>query len=93
MSAGSRALRLWLDRSSTRRAELADQLSISRPYLSQILHAERRPGLDLLVRIEQRTGVPVVSWSETPLSYVSARPKRPTKKSFVSNELPAARAS
>lgn len=58
----------WLNRSHMRPSELASQLEITRPYMSQILHGERRPSLELLMKIARITGVPVVAWVDTGVS-------------------------
>jgi transcriptional regulator with XRE-family HTH domain len=60
---GSKALRAWLHRSLIPAAELAAELGISRPYMSQILHGDRRPSLELMLAIGNRTGVAVSSWA------------------------------
>lgn len=62
MNRGRTLLREWLDRSKLKQKELADILGISDPYMSAILLGNRRPKLELLTIIEQRTGVPVSSW-------------------------------
>lgn len=48
-----------------KKAEFADQIGTSPSYLSQILSGHRRPGFDLMVRIERHTdgAVPVSSWA------------------------------
>lgn len=58
-------LRTWLERSRTSKKDLAAQIGIRRPYLSQILHGDRRPSLETLERIERVTGVPIKSWTDT----------------------------
>jgi transcriptional regulator with XRE-family HTH domain len=61
---GRQELRAWADRSVVRDAELAVRLGISRPYMSQIFHGERRPGLELLLLIAEVTGIQLVAWRE-----------------------------
>lgn len=66
--AARRRLRSWLDTSKLSDGELASLLHISRPYMSQILHGDRRPGLDLLAEIYRVTGIPPVAWAEKSVS-------------------------
>ena len=61
---GRQQLRAWLDRSRLRDSQLAVRLGISLPYMSQIFHGERRPGLELLLLIAEVTGIPLVAWKE-----------------------------
>lgn len=55
----------WRLRSKQNQRALAVALGISDGYLSQILSGLRRPKLELLLRIEALTGVPVSSWVDT----------------------------
>lgn len=61
---GRQALRTWMQRSGLSQNELAAQLGISRPYMCQVFSGARRPGLDILVRMEGLTGIPTRSWSD-----------------------------
>jgi transcriptional regulator with XRE-family HTH domain len=55
-------------------------LGITDSYLSQILSGRRRPGLDIAVRIETLTGVPVESWADIAISETDQkRAKRGSK--------------
>lgn len=54
----------WRLRSKQNQRELAVALGVSDGYLSQILSGLRRPKLELLMRIEDLTGVPVSSWAD-----------------------------
>lgn len=54
-------------RARLKQYELADLVGLHETTLSQILSGRRRPGLDIAVRIEAVTGVPVESWSDTAL--------------------------
>lgn len=65
---GRRALAAWMERSHTRRCELAAALHVSRPYVSQLLLGERRPGLELGIRIEALTGVHIALWADSTVS-------------------------
>jgi transcriptional regulator with XRE-family HTH domain len=100
MSIGRRALIDWLRRSRLRACDFAAELHVSRPYMSQILSGERRPGLVLICRIAARTGIPPVDWTtnsvtELPkrMSKMDLQEKDSTKSAIVSNELTGARAS
>jgi transcriptional regulator with XRE-family HTH domain len=42
---------------------VAQDLRITESYLSQVLSGRRRPGLDIAVRIETLTGIPVSAWA------------------------------
>ncbi|MCR9236181.1 MAG: helix-turn-helix domain-containing protein [Alphaproteobacteria bacterium] len=48
--------------------DVSRQLGVSQAYLSQLLSGQRRPSLELAVRIEQMTGgtVPASSWVDDP---------------------------
>jgi transcriptional regulator with XRE-family HTH domain len=54
-----RTLAEYLDKTNTTQDALAEQLQISRSYVSLLASGERRPGLRLALRIEALTGVPV----------------------------------
>ena len=58
----------FLKTKSIRQQEFADAISISRPYLSLLLSGQKRPSLDLALRIADATGgaVPVTSWRREP---------------------------
>lgn len=64
MLSGRQLLRAWRERSKQNQRTLAVALEISDGYLSQILSGARRPKLELLMRIEALTGVPVSSWAD-----------------------------
>ena len=65
MHSGRSLLRAWRERSKQDQRTLARSLGISDGYLSQILAGHRRPKLELLMKIEALTGVPVSSWADT----------------------------
>ena len=65
MTHGRTLLRDWIRRSRNNQKQLAADLEMSDAYLSQILKGIRRPKLEMLMAIEQRTGVPVSSWADT----------------------------
>lgn len=56
-------LRAWIDRRGLSDGACADQLGISRAYLSQILHGDRRPSVDMLTRMMDVTGIPIRAWA------------------------------
>lgn len=65
MPSGRDLLDAWRRRSKQNQRTLARALGITDGYLSQILGGIRRPKLELLLKIEAMTGVPVSSWAET----------------------------
>lgn len=70
----------WLRRSRTRKCDLAMTLGISRPYLSQILHGARRPALEMLVRIADATGIPIIAWADSDVSRPGTCAKETTER-------------
>lgn len=65
MQHGRALLKAWLGRTKLRQNELAQQLAVNEPYLSNILTGvRRRPSLEIMIRIERLTGVPVSSWAD-----------------------------
>jgi transcriptional regulator with XRE-family HTH domain len=64
----------FITQSGLTRSTWAERLGVSRSYLSDVLNGNRRPSLDLAVRIARLTGgaVPVESW--VPGEPVSERP-------------------
>jgi transcriptional regulator with XRE-family HTH domain len=65
MPSGRHLLNAWRERSKQNQRTLAATLGVSDGYLSQILSGVRRPKLELLVKIEAISGVPVSSWVDT----------------------------
>ncbi len=84
---GRHELRAWTDRSLLRDSELAVRLGVSRPYMSQIFHGERRPGLELLLLIAEVTGIPLVAWKADDVGELATDRRLKAKKPLVSNEL------
>ena len=64
MTQGRQLLADWRDRSKLKQKDLARMLDVTDAYLSQVLAGRRRPKLELLIKIEHTTGVPVESWAE-----------------------------
>ena len=87
MTEGQTLLLGWLRRSKTRRSELAERLGITRPYMTQITKGLRRPGLELMIRIEFTTGIPVIAWTRKRASELDTTQIDTAGKSRVSNEL------
>jgi transcriptional regulator with XRE-family HTH domain len=65
MQSGRHLLKAWRERSKQNQRTLAAALGVSDGYLSQILSGVRRPKLELLMKIEALSGVPVSSWADT----------------------------
>jgi transcriptional regulator with XRE-family HTH domain len=64
MLRGAVLLLEWLDRSKLQQKDLAAKVAITDAYLSQVLSGLRRPSLEILIRIEDVSGVPVASWAD-----------------------------
>ena len=77
----------WMDRSKTRRSELALALGVSRPYMTQITKGQRRPSLELMVRIECTTGIPVIAWTRKLASELDSDGIKVEGKGSISNKL------
>lgn len=60
---GRERLSKYIERSRQKQYEVAADLRITESYLSQVLSGRRRPGLDIAVRIETLTGIPVSAWA------------------------------
>jgi transcriptional regulator with XRE-family HTH domain len=60
-------IKSFLKSSGIKQAELADELGISRGYMSELANGDKSPGRELAVKIERvtRGAVPVASWSDT----------------------------
>lgn len=90
MSAGRRDLAQWLRKSHTRACDFALTLGVSRAYVSQILSGVRRPGLDMLVKIFDLTGIPPRVWVEkleSGMSTLGNEQKHSAHKPFSSIQL------
>jgi transcriptional regulator with XRE-family HTH domain len=59
---GAERLAEYRDKFDYKQREIAELLEIDDAYVSQLLSGKRRPGLELAVRIEARTGIPAESW-------------------------------
>lgn len=87
MTRGPELLRGYADRTRRNQKELADYLDLTDAHLSQILSRKRSPGLLTAVRIEQRTGVTVESWLDTPVGKSAQRRLARARKPRLSEEL------
>ena len=65
MNEGRARLLQWLERSKLSQAEAAKIIVIHRAYLNHIVTGDRVPGLDIAVKIERATGIPVEAWLST----------------------------
>ena len=59
---GAQRLAEYRDKHSYKQYELAELLELDDAHVSQLLSGKRRPGLEIAVRIEERTGIPARSW-------------------------------
>jgi transcriptional regulator with XRE-family HTH domain len=55
------SLAAYLEDTETTHDALAERLGISRSYVTLLASGDRQPALDLAIRIEEATGVPVAS--------------------------------
>lgn len=55
------SLAAWLEQSGTTQTELAEQLGVVPSHISMLVSGDRTPSLDLAIRIESLTGVPVLA--------------------------------
>lgn len=62
---GRERLAEYCKRSRLKQYELADLLGMHESSLSQVLSGRRRPGLDVSLRIEAVTGIPVNAWADS----------------------------
>jgi transcriptional regulator with XRE-family HTH domain len=65
---GRALLAAWLERAKLSQREGAALLEVTEGKLSMYLSGSQRPGLNTALRIQDRTGVPVRSWSLSGLS-------------------------
>jgi plasmid maintenance system antidote protein VapI len=87
MQTGRAQLAAYRKRSRLKQNQLAHLLRIHDTYLSQLLSGRRRPGLDVALRIERLTGVPVESWSARLRGNRDLGKPAKTKTPLVGNEL------
>lgn len=67
-------LRAYLTQKKIRQSALAEMLGVSNGYMSQIINGDKRPSLDLAVKIEDATGgiVTVRCWVDEDLDQKGA---------------------
>lgn len=65
---GRQLLAAWIDRSKFTQREAAKFIGITEGKLSMYLSGRARPGVDVVLRIEDATGVPARSWTLSGLS-------------------------
>jgi transcriptional regulator with XRE-family HTH domain len=76
LTQGSARLAEYRDRWKLKQYELAERITVTNAYLSQILSGKRRPSLPIAVRIERETGIPVESWTEPQVGKSENRGRR-----------------
>lgn len=70
------SLQDWMDRTGTNQTELARRAGLTKPHLSMILRGSRRCSLRTALTLAKVTGVPVEK--------LTAWPKVPVKRTFLS---------
>ncbi len=75
-------LKSFLKKSGIRQAALADQLGISRGYMSELVSGDKSPGRELAVKIDGVTfgAVPVASWDHPPANGSPITPAQPASR-------------
>lgn len=63
-SIGHAELRGWMSRSGRNYADIARLLGVSRPHLVYLTTGKRSPSLNLALRINTLTGIPVAAWAK-----------------------------
>lgn len=58
-------LAAWIERSKLTQVETARQLALDQTTLSKILAGDRRPSLEVAVRMHDLTGIPPDAWVPT----------------------------
>lgn len=65
---GRELLAAWIERSRFNQRQAADFIGVTAGKLSLYLTGRARPGVDVVLRIEDATGVPARSWTLSGLS-------------------------
>lgn len=65
---GRQLLAAWIERSRFNQRQAADFIGVTEGKLSLYLSGKARPGVDVVLRIEDATGVPARSWTLSGLS-------------------------
>lgn len=84
---GPQLLKAYLGRTKLKQYELADLLELTESYLSQLLSGRRKPGRANSLKIEELTGVPIRSWSDSASSKSAAAGRARVHKAQVRREL------
>jgi transcriptional regulator with XRE-family HTH domain len=80
---GPERLLQYCKRSHLKQYELADLLQMHNTTLSHVISGKRRPGLDIAVRIEALTGIPVSAWTDSERGKTARRIARTTKTAAI----------
>lgn len=65
---GRQLLAAWIERSKFTQRQAAVFIGVTEGKLSMYLNGHARPGVDVVLRIEDATGVPARSWTLSGLS-------------------------
>lgn len=76
----------YCKRSRLKQYELADLLLMHNTTLSHVMSGKRRPGLDIAVRIEALTGIPVSAWADTARGTAVTKRSRAKKTVVIGRE-------
>ena len=90
---GRERLKQYCERAHLKQYELADLLGITESYLSQLLSGRRAPGRTNALKIEEVTGVPVRSWSDSSVGKSDGKRVEMDDKAKVSSRIRSAGAS
>ncbi len=82
---GRDRLAAYQKRSELKGFELAELLGIPHPTLSKLLSGKRLPTLPIAIRIQQRTGVSVESWTPLRRGSLGKTKRANAKPTNVSN--------
>lgn len=83
MQTGPEQLKAWIDRRFKNQREAVAYLGIpgiDEVVLSKVLNAGRRPELEKLVIIEEKTGIPVRAWVTSQFDELAATVAPPIRK-------------
>jgi plasmid maintenance system antidote protein VapI len=84
MNDGRELLLQWIQRSRLQKQEAAALLGVSKSDIRKYIGGDRRPTLDIAVRIEAATGVPVVAWVPRRAIKAAKASRRPRQTRNVS---------
>ena len=72
MISGPEQMRDWMRRRGFKQADAARYLEMDQGYLSRIVNGEQTPGLNLALKLERLTGIPVETWASIELDEPAA---------------------